>query len=98
VDDGFAKFWASYPRKVGKAAAEKAWRRLKPTADLLAKILPALVTAKTTPGWTKDGGQFIPHASTWLNGKRWEDEIRTIPGKTAAVIPDAKAQLQRLGL
>ena len=25
--------------------------------------------------WTKDGGQFIPHAATWLNGKRWEDEL-----------------------
>ena len=25
--------------------------------------------------WTKDDGQFIPHASTWLNGKRWEDEL-----------------------
>jgi hypothetical protein len=25
--------------------------------------------------WQKDNGEYIPHASTWLNGRRWEDEI-----------------------
>ena len=24
----------------------------------------------------KDGGQFIPHPSTWLNRNGWEDEIQ----------------------
>jgi hypothetical protein len=24
--------------------------------------------------WTKEGGSFIPHASTYLNQERWEDE------------------------
>jgi len=26
--------------------------------------------------WTKDNGQYIPHAATWLNGRRWEDELK----------------------
>ena len=25
--------------------------------------------------WKRDGGRFIPHPATWLNGKRWEDEV-----------------------
>ena len=35
----------------------------------------ALAAWTVSTDWTKDGGQFIPHASTWLNGKRWEDEL-----------------------
>ena len=29
---------------------------------------------------TKDGGQYIPMPSTWLNGKRWEDEAPKAQG------------------
>ena len=28
--------------------------------------------------WIKDGGNFIPHAATWLNQQRWEDELEVI--------------------
>ena len=24
--------------------------------------------------WTRDCGQYIPHAARWLNDRRWEDE------------------------
>jgi hypothetical protein len=34
----------------------------------------AIERAKTSEQWRKDGGQFIPHASTWLRAKGWEDE------------------------
>lgn len=71
----FARFWKLYPRKVGKDKAEKAWAKIKLTQDLFDVIVSALGKQALTPGWTKDGGQFIPHASTWLNGKRWEDEM-----------------------
>ncbi|HCF2189380.1 TPA: HNH endonuclease [Pseudomonas aeruginosa] len=71
----FSRFWKLYPRKVGKDKAEKAWAKLKLTADLFDTIVSALAKHRQLPSWTKDNGQFIPHASTWLNGKRWEDEI-----------------------
>jgi hypothetical protein len=74
--DAFSKFWALYPRKVCKAAAEKAWKKLKVTDDLLALITQGLAKQCVSPGWTKDNGQFIPHPATWLNGKRWEDEVQ----------------------
>lgn len=75
--DMFPKFWALYPKKVCKAAAEKAWNKLKVTEDLFSLITQGLAKQCVSPGWTKDGGQFIPHPATWLNGKRWEDEVST---------------------
>ncbi|SER53994.1 Pyocin large subunit-like protein [Pseudomonas soli] len=76
-DDGdlFVRFWKLYPRKVGKANAEKAWSKLKVDADLFERMAGALAAWAASPDWTKDGGQFIPHPATWLNGKRWEDEM-----------------------
>lgn len=76
-DDGelFALFWKLYPRKVGKANAEKAWSKLKVDADLFERMASALAAWAVSPDWTKDGGQFIPHPATWLNGKRWDDEL-----------------------
>lgn len=73
--DLFPKFWKLYPNKKGKAAAEKAWKKLKVTDDLFTLIAQGLAKQCTSPGWTKDNGQFIPHPATWLNGKRWEDEV-----------------------
>lgn len=75
--DLFPKFWKLYPNKKGKTAAEKAWKKLKVTDDLFTLITQGLAKQCTSPGWTKDVGQFIPHPATWLNGKRWEDEVTT---------------------
>jgi hypothetical protein len=76
-DARFDRFWAAYPRKVGKESARKSWAKLKVTDELLAAMLTALEAQKKTETWCKDGGQYIPHPSTWLNGKRWEDELTT---------------------
>jgi len=77
ADDLFAKFWKLYPNKKGKAAAEKAWKKIKVTDDLFNLITQGLAKQSTSQAWTKDAGQFIPHPATWLNGKRWEDEVPT---------------------
>jgi hypothetical protein len=74
----FAEFWDAYPRKIGKEAALKAFSKVDPTDDLLQTMLRALASAKQSQAWLKDGGGYIPHASTWLNGKRWEDELVTV--------------------
>ena len=71
----FERFWKLYPRKVGKDKAEKAWAKLKVDTALFNRMGTALAAWSKSPDWTKDGGQFIPHAATWLNGKRWEDEL-----------------------
>lgn len=78
----FERFWKLYPRKVGKDKAEKAWAKLKVGASLFARMGTALAAWSKSHDWTKDGGQFIPHAATWLNGKRWEDELPAVAGAT----------------
>lgn len=72
---GFAEFWSAYPLKKAKATAEKAWAKLKPSADLQASILSAIAAHKLSADWQRDGGQYIPHPTTWLNQRRWEDEV-----------------------
>lgn len=72
-DERFAEFYDAYPRKVGKADARKAFDKLKVDDELLALMLAAIATQKQGEQWRKNGGEFIPHPSTWLNGGRWED-------------------------
>lgn len=69
----FDRFWSLYPRKQSKSAAFKAFQKLNPDEDLLGLMLDALVQQAKSPQWTKDGGEYIPHPATWLNGRRWED-------------------------
>ena len=71
----FDKFWKEYPRKTAKQNAQKAFKKIKVTPELFESIMSALLVQRETVEWKKDGGQFIPHAATWLNGRRWEDEI-----------------------
>ena len=70
----FARFWAAYPRKQAKGNAEKAFKRLKVSEELLEKMLTAIDWQKRTDEWKSDDGKFIPHPASWLNSKRWEDE------------------------
>lgn len=78
-DDLFAKFWKLYPRKVCKANAEKSWKKLKITTDLFTTIMDSLGKQVVSPDWLKEDGKFVPHATTWLNGRRWEDEVASHP-------------------
>lgn len=71
----FERFWEAYPRKVSKGRAQRAFDKLKPDEHLLQTILAALDQARLTPGWTRDGGRFIPYPATWLNDRGWEDEL-----------------------
>lgn len=74
VERRFAEFWAAYPKKTGKGAAEKAWAKIKPTKELHAVIMAVLQIAVKCDQWKKENGRYIPNPSTWLNQKRWEDE------------------------
>ncbi len=72
----FIEFWSAYPKKVGKGAAEKAWSKIKPDFELHLKILSAIERQKTSEQWLRDNGQYIPNPATWLNQRRWEDELQ----------------------
>lgn len=79
ADEPFDRFWQAYPRKAGKDAARKAFKRRKPNDELLDIMLAAIETQKGWEQWQRDGGQYIPNPSTWITQARWEDEpIKTI--------------------
>jgi len=71
----FDEFWKLYPRKESKAAAKKAWKKLNPDQALFNLIANALEYRSQTKEWIAEGGRYIPHPATWLNGRRWEDEL-----------------------
>jgi hypothetical protein len=67
----FDEFWQLWPRREGKANAVKAWQKATKKiseSDLVEKAR-AYVTSPTLPQ-----AQFVPHAATWLNGERYNDE------------------------
>ena len=75
----FDEFWSLYPRKVNKAVARKSWQRLTEAQQLMA----AKAISVHCDYWKEKETEleFIPHASTWLNGERFEDEIVIEPKK-----------------
>lgn len=67
-------FWPAYPRHTAKKDALVRLRKLAPTAELRARILAALEEQKRTI-WQHAELTAIPHAATWLNAERWNDEV-----------------------
>ena len=70
----FEDFYKQYPRKVKKQDVKKWFNKNKPSKELFNKIINSLNEFKKSKDWTKDNGQYIPHPTSWLNQKRWEDE------------------------
>ena len=64
---GFDQFWSLYPRRVKKPAAIRAWSKLTPNDQ------SAVIAALPQFPFSLEPN-FQPHASTWLNERRWEDE------------------------
>ena len=72
--EDFTAFWTAYPKKVGKGNAFEQWKRIKgrPSVEVL---IQAVKKQQRSEDWTKERGKFIPHPSTWLHQRRWEDEV-----------------------
>lgn len=70
---GFEDFWKAYPRKVGKEEARKAFIKKK-CHELLPDILEGINRSIKSVEWTREGGKYVPHPSTWLNQGRWSDQ------------------------
>jgi hypothetical protein len=79
INGSFDAFWQVYPRREKRKEAEKAWLKINPDEDTLKAIIAAVERQKASPDWIKEGGKFIPHPSSWLNGERWKDEGTTRP-------------------
>jgi hypothetical protein len=70
----FAAWWSDYPRKVAKQEAERAYQKARKTID--ADVIADGLT-RWNRQWEREGrpADKIPHAATWLNNARWQDEL-----------------------
>lgn len=71
-EEAFNQFWRSYPRRVGKGTARRAFAKAIHMTDLQT-MLKAIEAYKAH----KPAYQDFCHPSTWLNGERWDDEWET---------------------
>jgi hypothetical protein len=78
MDATWEVFWATYPRRVAKAAARRAWDRALRRVGGDASVI-VLGAARYRDDPNRDA-QFTAHPATWLNGDRWEDEA--LPERT----------------
>jgi hypothetical protein len=87
------EFWPLYPRKVAKAAANKAayyHRKLQFAQDRAAALAGLCAQLPRFQQQMAEDPSKVPHAATWLNGQRWEDEpdlaVQTItrPSRSAS--------------
>lgn len=87
-DPYFWLFWQAYPRKIDKDRARRAWKKLSPARAMANAILEGLRSWKKCDQWQEE--RFIPHPTTWLNGRRWES---TPPAsRTAAQPPEREVE------
>ena len=72
---GFDEFWKVYPKHEAKQDAMKAWKSIKPDAELLATIVADIKKRLADGGaWYRKERQYVPLPATYLRGARWEDE------------------------
>jgi hypothetical protein len=71
--DPFDTFWQFYPRKVGKKAALRAWKKMTAEERVNAAEM-AEAFGEAMEHVHPANRQFLPHPSTWLNEGRWEDD------------------------
>jgi hypothetical protein len=86
----FDQFWASYPKKMARLDAMKAYtaaRRMASAEDIQAGLQQYL-------SHLPEELRFVPHAGTWLRAGRWQDEYDTPLPKPVKV--DWYAECQQL--
>lgn len=75
VKADFDEFWGNYPRKQSKPVAKKAWDKLNPDSELLAVMIENIQARLAAGEWDLNDKLYIPHAATYLNQRRFEDEV-----------------------
>ncbi|WP_149113685.1 hypothetical protein [Limnoglobus roseus] len=86
--EAFLTFWAAYPKREAKQDAIRAFHKLNPSPELLAVLLAAIDRQRRSSKWMSDNGKYITHAATWLNGRRWEDDVGPIQPPPTATNPN----------
>jgi hypothetical protein len=74
LPDSFERFWKVYPYKSAKEKAKAAWIKLDPSEEVVERIIAAVERKRESDAWLEKGGKYIPLPTTYLNGRRWEDQ------------------------
>lgn len=75
-DDGFDRFWSTYPKHVAKSPALKAWRAALKAGASPDQIIDGARRYASERAAEPDPAKrfkFSSHPATWLNGRRWQD-------------------------
>jgi hypothetical protein len=95
VDHEFDTFWKTYPKKIGKKAALKAFQKAKKAGMPPIKVIVAAIEQqRSCDQWKRDNGQYIPNPTTWLNQGRWDDELKEGHGRKLLPQEETQAMLQ----
>ncbi|MDO5537996.1 MAG: hypothetical protein Q4F72_10765 [Desulfovibrionaceae bacterium] len=81
-EEDFRVWYAAYPRRVDRKAAQAVWQRLAKAGTLpsLDVLLAALAWQRKLDDWTRENGRYVPHPATYLSREKWTDEP---PAETA---------------
>lgn len=95
LDDWFDEFWHLWPRKVAKAAARAKYLTAVRTKGADPRHINAQADVQAAV-WKSTGKdpQFIPHASTWLNQGRYDDEVENPNQTVLSVVPDLPSSFE----
>ena len=68
----FETFWDLYGKKISRVKCESKWQKMTEEEQLKAiEVLP-----RHKKLWDTYGSyEYVPHPLTWINQKKWEDEI-----------------------
>jgi len=69
----FDRFYKLYPKKIGKQKAKEAWKKQNSYLPEISVIIRAVKKQIKSSQWQKI--KYIPLPATWINGRRWEDEV-----------------------
>lgn len=92
--ESFRTFWEIWRRKIDKADAEKAWRKIDRTEH------DAVIEGarRWDTYWHKSNTEqkFIPHPATWLNKQRWTSNPPAVTAGSNAVASNVDTYRARL--
>ena len=75
-EEEFSVFWKTYPRRIAKANARKAFDKAIKRATM-----ETMLEGITRYVANKPDYQDYAHPASWLNGDRWEDEWEPVQPK-----------------
>jgi len=71
-DDNFEEVWSAYGRVGNKQTSKGIWKKLKPKErEEIQKHIPRYINNHKS----NDKLKYVPHFTTYLNQRRWEDEL-----------------------